>query len=63
MLREKLKWRTHKSESIKVQHGGGAIRSSEEVPVMGMERRGRVVYVLKIVQPEMGGYNGRDKVI
>ena len=43
MLREKLKWRTHESESIDVQHGGGTTRNSDEVSVMEMERRGRVV--------------------
>jgi len=46
MLREKLEWKTHKSESINVQRGGGVTRSSEEVPVMGMERRGHVVHCL-----------------
>jgi RNA-directed DNA polymerase len=40
MLRENSKWRTHKEESIKVGHRGGSARSSDEVPVMGTERRG-----------------------
>jgi len=48
MLREKLKWKTHKSESINVQHGVGTTHSSDEVSVMEMERRGRVVHVLKL---------------
>jgi len=39
MLREKLKWKPHKSESTDAEHRGGIIRSSVEVPVMGMERR------------------------
>ena len=30
-----------KRESTDVEHRGGSIRSSVEVPVMGMERRGR----------------------
>jgi hypothetical protein len=40
MLREELKWKTHKSESTDAGHGGGLTRSSVEVSVMGMERRG-----------------------
>ncbi len=63
MLREKLKWKSHESESIDVQHGGGTTRSSDEVSVMEMERRGRVVHCFETVQPEMGGYNGKSKVI
>jgi len=39
MLREKLKWKPHKSESTDAEHGGGLLRSSEEVSVMEMERR------------------------
>ena len=30
--REKLKWRTHESESTEAGHRGGTTRSSEEVP-------------------------------
>jgi len=37
MQREKLKWRTHESESTKAGHRGGPTRSSDEVPVMGRE--------------------------
>jgi hypothetical protein len=40
MLREKLKLRTHESESTDAQHEGGLTRSSEEVFAMEMERRG-----------------------
>ena len=43
MLREKFKWRTHKNESTDAEHSGGPSRISDEVPVMGMERRGRVI--------------------
>ncbi len=43
MLREKFKWRTHKNESTDAEHSGGPPRSSDEVPVMGMEQRGRVI--------------------
>jgi RNA-directed DNA polymerase len=40
MQREKLKWRTHESESTDAGYRGGLTRSSDEVPVIGMERRG-----------------------
>ena len=46
MLREKFKWKTHKNESIDAGHRGGVTRSSIEVSVMGMERRGYIVYVV-----------------
>ena len=39
MLREKFKWRPHESESTDAEHGGGLIRSSDEVSVIEMERR------------------------
>ena len=39
MLREKLKWRPHESESTDAEHRGGLTRSSDEVPVIGVERR------------------------
>jgi hypothetical protein len=42
MSREKSKWYTHKDESTDAKHWGGAARSSDEVPVMGMEQRGCV---------------------
>ncbi len=40
MLREKLKWKTHKGESTDARHRGGLTRSSDEISVMEMERRG-----------------------
>ena len=40
MSREKLKWRTHEGESTDAGHRGGPSSSSDEVLVMGMERRG-----------------------
>ena len=40
MRREPLKWRTHKSQSTKAEHWDGVARSSVEVAVMAMERRG-----------------------
>jgi hypothetical protein len=42
MLREKPKRRTPRGERTDVGHWDGLIRSSEESPVMGLERRGRV---------------------
>jgi RNA-directed DNA polymerase len=51
MLREKFKWRTHKNESTDAEHSGGPPRRSDEIPVMGMEQRGRVIQLeLKINQ-------------
>lgn len=58
MIREKLKWRTHESESIDAQHGGGTTRSSDEASVMEVEQRGRVVHCFNLLQPEMGGLIG-----
>ncbi len=43
MIREKLKWKPRKSESTDAEHRGGITRSSDEVPVMGMEPRGYTV--------------------
>ncbi len=43
MLREKPKWRTHKGESTDARHRGGPTRSSDEVSVMEMERRGWLI--------------------
>lgn len=43
MLREKLKWKPHKSLSTKAEHRDGATRSSDEAPVMGVERRGSII--------------------
>jgi len=43
MLREKPKWWTHEGESTDAKHGGGPTRSSVEVSVMEMERRGWII--------------------
>lgn len=43
MPREKFKWRSHKNESTDAEHSGGPPRTSDEVSVMGMEQRGRVI--------------------
>jgi hypothetical protein len=55
MLREKLKWKTHKSESTDVGHGGGATRISNEVSVMEVERRGCIDQLCNLVNHIMGG--------
>ena len=43
MLREKSKWRPHKGESTNAEHSGGPTRSSVEISVMEMERRGWLI--------------------
>jgi hypothetical protein len=48
MIRVKLKWRPHKIESTDARHRGGAARSSDEVSVMGMERRGCIDRLLML---------------
>ncbi len=49
MQREKLKWMPHESESTEAGHRGGVTHSSEEVFVMGMERRGYIVQSYKLI--------------
>ena len=44
-----------KSESTDAGHRGGVTRSSDEAPVMGVERRGHAAHSLLIGQPVMGG--------
>jgi len=39
----------HKGESTKAGHRGGVTRSSEEGPVMGLERRGDIVWLYRWV--------------
>jgi hypothetical protein len=46
MRRENFKRRHCKKESTDACHRGGNFRSSDEVPVMGMERRGVVIQFL-----------------
>jgi hypothetical protein len=55
MLREKSKWRPHKDLSTDAEHRGGVTRSSEEGPVMGLERRGCIVQLEERKQLETGG--------
>jgi hypothetical protein len=39
---------THEGESTDAGHGGGPTRISVEVPVMGMERRGWVIWLYSL---------------
>jgi len=55
MIREKSKWRPHKDQSTDAEHRGGVTRSSDEWPVMGLERRGYIVQLEERKQPETGG--------
>jgi len=51
MLREKFKWKPHKNESTDAEHSGGLPCMSDEVSVMEMEQRGRIIqHELKINQ-------------
>src|SRR5262249_31936343 len=55
MPREKLKWKPHESLSTDAGHRGGLARSSDEGPVMGLERRGQITQFRRGVNPAMGG--------
>ena len=57
MLREKFKGNKPKSESTEAKHCDGTARSSFDVSVMGMERRGSVKQVLFIIQLERGRHS------
>jgi hypothetical protein len=54
MIREKFKWRHHKSESTDAKHRDGVTRSSEEGAVMGPERRGDIIQSDFSGQPQAG---------
>jgi hypothetical protein len=55
MPREKRKGQPPKRESTDAGYRGGATRSSEEGPVMGLERRGCPIRAETMKQPAMGG--------
>lgn len=63
MLREKPKWKNHEDLSTDAEHRGGATCSSDERPVMGVERRGCIVQLRLIKQPAMEGFNEYSKVV
>jgi hypothetical protein len=54
MLREKFKWRTHKDESTNAEHSGGLPCMSDEVSVMEMEQRGRVIPLKLRINQDIG---------
>jgi hypothetical protein len=56
--REDLKQLICEGQSTDARQGGGPPRSSDEAPVMGAERRGRVVLILFAGQPECPGGAG-----
>ena len=51
---KRYKLRTNKAESTDAEHSCGLSRSSEEVPVMGMERRGHIVRLYEMVNRKGG---------
>jgi RNA-directed DNA polymerase len=55
MVREKPKWRPHKGESTDAGHRDGSTRSSVELFVMEMERRGCIDRLYNVVNRFMGG--------
>lgn len=63
MQTEKSKQKNVKGESREAAGRCGRIRSSEEVPVIGMERRDSVIETLERKQPEMGGFCERRKIV
>jgi hypothetical protein len=54
MPREEPKWRSHEGQSTDAGHRGGWARSSVEVPVMGMERRGPITQLRRGVNRAIG---------
>jgi len=63
MVREKLKWRTHESESTDAEHGGGPTHSSVEVSVMGMERRGWIIWPYCLVNQKWEEPRGKATLL
>jgi hypothetical protein len=54
---------TRKDESTEARHRGGRARSSHEVSVIEMERRGSVILTFEIGQPIMGGTNEQKQTV
>jgi hypothetical protein len=63
MIREKFKWRTHKNESTDAGHGGGPTRSSVEISVMEMERRGWIIWPYFLVNQKWEEPNGKATLL
>lgn len=57
MIREKIKCKHHKIESINAPHRDGQARSSDEISVIGVERRGLATLLDSICQPIFGRSN------
>ena len=55
MEREKFKWRPHENESTDAERSDGPPRSSGEVSVMEMERRGWIIQLDLKINQFMGG--------
>ena len=52
MLRKKFKRKNLENESTNARHKGGITRSSDEVSVMEMERRGNINQLIENRQPK-----------
>jgi hypothetical protein len=63
MLREKFKQITCKNESTDAVHGDGLIGSSDEAPVMGVERSNQIIQPIGSINLKKGGINARGKVV
>ncbi len=63
MTREKPKWRTHEGESTDAEHRGGPTRSSVEVSVMGMERRGWIIWPYCLVNQKWEEPRGKATLL
>lgn len=63
MRREKFKWRPHENESTDAERRDGSPRSSDEVSVMEMERRGWVILLDLKINQLMGGIFEESKAV
>jgi len=63
MIREKLKWRIHKGESTDAEHRDGPTRSSVEVSVMEMERRGWIIWPSCLVNQKWEEPGGKARLL
>ncbi len=63
MVREKLKLKTHEGESTDAGHRGGPTHSSVEVSVMGMERRGWIIWPYLLVNQKWEEPRGKATLL
>ena len=63
MIREKLKWRTHESESTDAGHRDGLTHSSVELSVMEMERRGWIIWPYCLVNQKWEEPDGKATLL